>query len=144
MAATTTDHLDLQRFVTAQHEVYAGVAAELQQGLKKTHWMWFVFPQMQGLGRSAMAQRYAISSLQEAQAYLAHPVLGTRLRECVKLVNAVQGRSIGEILGHPDYLKFQSSMTLFARATRDNQQFMLALKKYFDGQEDAQTLELIA
>lgn len=102
--------------------------------------MWFVFPQIDGLGASAMAQRYAIGSLEEARAYLAHPVLGPRLRECTALVNAVEGRSIDRIFGYPDTLKFRSCMTLFAHATEDNAVFRTALDRYFGGEEDAATL----
>lgn len=103
--------------------------------------MWFVFPQIQGLGHSPMAQRFAIASLAEAEAYLRHPVLGPRLRECTRLVNQAKGRSIEDIFGYPDYLKFHSSMTLFAHATGDGQVFLDALRQYFDGQEDRLTLE---
>ena len=117
------------------------VLAELRAGRKTSHWMWFVFPQIQGLGHSPMAQRYAIASRVEAEAYLDHPILGPRLRECTRLVTAVAGRSIEEILGHPDDLKFRSSMTLFAHATADNQIFRDALVKYFGGAEDPRTLE---
>ena len=130
----------LQRFLDAQDPVFDTVRAELERGRKASHWMWFVFPQIAGLGHSAMARRYAIASLAEAQAYLAHPVLGPRLRTCAGLVNAVQGRSIGEILGHPDDLKFQSCMTLFRLAAPDDDVFRHALDKYFGGQEDAATL----
>lgn len=115
--------------------------AELRAGHKGSHWMWFVFPQIQGLGHSPTAQRFAISSLAEAEAYLRHPVLGPRLRECTQLVSAVEGRSIEEIFGHPDYLKFRSSMTLFAHATDEDQVFSDALRKYFGGEYDPLTLE---
>ncbi len=131
----------LSRFAEAQDPVIDRVLAELRAGHKTSHWMWFVFPQLEGLGHSPMAQRFAISSRAEAEAYLAHPVLGPRLRECTRLVNEVQGRSVEEIFGHPDYLKFRSSMTLFARATEDNQVFLEALRKYFGGEEDPRTLE---
>lgn len=107
------ERFDLQRFIDAQAPVYAQVLAELRAGRKASHWMWFVFPQLAGLGRSAMAQRYAISGRDEALAYLAHPLLGARLRECTMLVTAVPGRSLLEILGTPDDLKFRSCMTLF-------------------------------
>jgi uncharacterized protein (DUF1810 family) len=137
------DPFDLQRFVDAQDRVYAQVVDELRAGHKRSHWMWFVFPQIEGLGESAMAQRYAISSLTEAQAYLGHPVLGERLREATRLVNLVEGRSIKEIFGYPDYLKFRSSITLFMQATEDNTVFVEALRKYFDGEPDPQTLQRI-
>ncbi|HXS20323.1 MAG TPA: DUF1810 domain-containing protein [Steroidobacteraceae bacterium] len=131
----------LERFVQAQDPVIDRVLAELSAGHKASHWMWFVFPQIQGLGRSPTAQRFAISSRAEAEAYLRHVVLGARLRECTRLVNAVDGRSVEEIFGHPDYLKFRSSMTLFAHAAADNQIFLDALRKYFGGEEDPLTVE---
>ena len=127
------DPYDLQRFVTAQDPIFEQVRTELRAGRKRTHWMWFVFPQLQGLGHSPMAQKYAISSLEEAAAYLAHPTLGARLRECTDLVNHIKDRSIEQIFGYPDDLKFRSCMTLFADATPDNQVFKDALKKYYPG-----------
>ncbi len=138
---TTPDPYDLQRFVDAQRGVYAQAEAELRAGRKESHWMWYVFPQIQGLGRSSMSQRYAISSLKEAKAYLDHPILGPRLRECTRLVTAVQNRSIEDVFGYPDGLKFRSSMTLFARAADDNQIFTQALSKYFRSEVDARTEE---
>jgi len=120
--------------------VIDSVRGELARGRKASHWMWFVFPQISGLGRSAMAQRYAIASLADAQAYAAHPVLGARLREMTALVLAVEGRSAHEIFGTPDDLKFHSAMTLFARAAPDEPIFRDALEKYFGGREDAATL----
>ena len=135
-----SDPYDLQRFIEAQDPVFDRVCAELRQGLKASHWMWFVFPQLAGLGRSPMAERYAISSLPEARAYLAHPVLGPRLRRCAALVNAVQGRSIRDILGAPDDLKFRSCMTLFAHAAEDGVVFRAALDRSFAGEEDPATL----
>jgi len=132
---------DLQRFVDAQDPVYDRVCAELRRGRKSSHWMWFVFPQLAGLGHSEMARRFALASLAEAAAYLHHPTLGPRLRECTRLVNGVEGRTIGQILGSPDDLKFRSSMTLFARATADNRDFVDALRKYFAGEPDPLTLE---
>ena len=134
---------DLERFVRAQSAVYEDVLAELRAGRKRSHWMWFVFPQIAGLGHSEMARRYAIGSLDEAKAYLSHPVLGSRLRECTRLVNAVQERSLEEIFGSPDDLKFRSSMTLFARAAGDGGVFEAALEKYFRGQPDGETLSRI-
>ncbi|UTD27354.1 DUF1810 domain-containing protein [Bradyrhizobium sp. WD16] len=131
---------DLQRFVSAQDGVYPAVQAELRAGRKRSHWMWFIFPQIAGLGFSAVAQRYAIASLAEASAYLAHPVLGERLRECTRLVLAVQERSINAIFGSPDDMKFHSCMTLFAQAAPDESLFKDALKKYFDGAPDTATL----
>jgi uncharacterized protein (DUF1810 family) len=135
--------LDLQRFVDAQAPVYDRVRAELRGGRKASHWMWFVFPQLAGLGRSATAQHYAIASLDEARAYLRHPVLGPRLVECTRLVNAVAGRSAREILGGPDDLKFRSSMTLFSRADPAELVFGEALKKFFGGVPDPRTLEIL-
>jgi uncharacterized protein (DUF1810 family) len=136
----TSDRFDLNRFVEAQAPVYATVVDELYAGRKRSHWMWFVFPQLRGLGGSPMAARYAISSLDEAGEYLRHAVLGSRLHECARLVNAVQGRSAAEIFGSPDDLKLRSSMTLFARATDDNHDFVAVLDKYYDGQPDELTL----
>ena len=135
----TPDPFELDRFVVAQAPVYGAVTAELSAGRKTTHWMWFVFPQIEGLGLSAMAQRYAIGSLAEAQAYLAHPVLGRRLRDCTALVNAVEGRPIRAILGSPDDLKFRSCMTLFAEAAEEPV-FRQALDRYFAGAPDPETL----
>lgn len=132
---------DLERFVQAQEPVIGQVLQELRAGRKASHWMWFVFPQLQGLGRSPMARRFAIASRAEAQAYLAHPVLGPRLRECTRLVNAVEGRGIEAILGYPDHLKFRSCMTLFAQASADDRVFTDALRKYFAGEYDPLTLE---
>jgi len=131
----------LERFVQAQEPVIAQVLAELRAGRKTSHWIWFVFPQIQGLGISATAQHFALASRLEAEAYLRHPVLGPRLRQCTALVNAVEGRGIDEIFGYPDNLKFRSSMTLFAHAAADNQVFMDALRKYFGGEYDPLTLD---
>ena len=132
---------DLQRFVDAQAPVYDQVRAELAGGRKRTHWMWFVFPQIQGLGRSAMAQRYAIDSREEAAAYLTHPVLGTRLRECAALVLAAPGPAIDDILGPPDDLKFKSCMTLFdAVAPAGETLFGQCLQRFFGGERDPATL----
>ena len=140
MTAPPADPYDLQRFVDAQAPVYGRVVEELTRGRKESHWMWFIFPQIAGLGYSFMAQRYAIRSLDEARAYLAHPVLGARLRQCTALVIRIEGRAIGDILGNPDDLKFRSSMTLFARAAPDEPVFAEALAKYFAGEGDAATL----
>lgn len=137
------DPFDLQRFVAAQADAYDRVRSELQDGRKASHWMWFVFPQLRGLGHSAMATRYGIASLDEARAYLRHPVLGPRLRECTRLLLRVEGRSIPQILGSPDDLKFRSCMTLFQRAEPGEALFADALRKYFDGAPDARTLELL-
>ena len=135
----------LQRFVDAQAPVYAQVLTELRAGCKRTHWIWFIFPQLAGLGSSAMAEKYAISALPEARAYLAHDLLGPRLRDCTDLVNRVQGRSIEEIFGWPDNLKVCSSMTLFAAAATAGDDGFRALRdRYYGGAEDAQTLRLLA
>jgi uncharacterized protein (DUF1810 family) len=130
---------DLNRFVEAQSTIYSRVVAELAAGRKQSHWMWFVFPQIEGLGFSAMAQRYAIGSRAEAEAYLAHPVLGPRLIECTQLVLGVTGKTINAILGSPDDLKFRSSMTLFD-AVSDNPIFAQAIEKYYAGEKDPATL----
>jgi uncharacterized protein (DUF1810 family) len=113
------DPFELQRFLDAQAPVYTQVMSELRSGRKRSHWIWFVFPQIAGLGHSAMARRYAIASREEALAYLERPTLGARLRECTQTVCGIQGRSIGEILGSPDDLKFRSSMTLFEAVSGD-------------------------
>ena len=138
---SASDPFDLQRFVDAQARVYSSVLDELRAGRKRSHWIWFIFPQVAGLGSSPTAARYAISSLDEARSYLRHDVLGPRLHECTRLVNAVQGRSIGQIFGSPDDLKVRSSMTLFARATEDNNDFVELLARYYDGEEDPSTLQ---
>ena len=131
---------NLDRFVAAQDPVYSDVLAELRTGHKHTHWMWFIFPQIEGLGSSEMARRYAIGSEDEAAAYLAHPVLGPRLRECARLVATHAGRDIGEIFGSPDDRKFQSSMTLFADVAPDEAVFQSCLDIFFDGEADAATM----
>ena len=141
MTSNLPDTFDLQRFVNAQNPVYEDVCAELRNGRKRGHWIWFIFPQLQGLGHSAMAAAFGISSRQEAEAYLAHAILGPRLKECTRLVNLVESRAIGKIFGYPDDLKFRSSMTLFATVASDNQVFKDALEKYFGGEPDPLTLE---
>ena len=138
-----SDPFDLDRFVQAQAPVYAKVVAELSAGRKQGHWMWFIFPQIAGLGFSAMSQRYAIASRREAEAYLAHAVLGPRLIACTKLVLAVEGRTIHAILGAPDDAKFRSSMTLFASVS-DNPVFAAALDRYFAGRRDDATCGILA
>jgi len=138
------DRFHLQRFVDAQQPVYTAVLGELRAGRKRSHWMWFIFPQISGLGHSATAQTFAVSSLAEALAYLAHPTLGPRLRECAALVAAVEGRSIDEIFGHPDDLKFHSSMTLFAEAAPREPIFATCLQKCFGGQRDPRTLAILS
>lgn len=138
--ASESDPFDLQRFLDAQARVYHTVLDELRAGRKRSHWIWFVFPQLSGLGSSPTAARYAISSLDEARAYLAHDVLGLRLRECARLLHQVEGRSITQIVGSPDDLKVRSSMTLFAHATGDNRDFLAVLVKYYGGAEDPLTV----
>ena len=135
------DPFDLRRFVDAQDRVYDTVVAELRNGAKRSHWIWFVFPQLRGLGHSATAQHYGISSLDEARVYLAHPVLGPRLRECTRLVAAIDGRSVDQIFGWPDNLKVRSSMTLFAHATDDNAEFRAVLDKFYAGEDDPATVD---
>jgi uncharacterized protein (DUF1810 family) len=137
----TSDPHNLQRFLDAQHPIYGQVRDELQAGQKESHWMWFIFPQIKGLGTSGTAQKYAIEGIEVARAYLDHPLLGFRLRECTQLVIAVRDRSIEDIFGYPDHLKFHSSMTLFAHVATADEVFAIALNKYFDGKDDCKTLE---
>lgn len=134
------DPFDLERFVKAQDRVYAQALSELRRGQKTSHWMWFVFPQIEGLGSSPTARLYAISSLDEARAYLAHPVLGSRLRECCANLEAVNGQTAHQIFGYPDVLKLQSSMTLFARASEGEAIFSRILDKFYAGETDPRTL----
>ncbi len=138
-----SDPYDLQRFVDAQASVYANVVAELRAGRKRSHWMWFIFPQIAGLGFSAMAQRFAIASREEAIAYLAHAVLGPRLVECTRLVLEVHAKSIHDILGSPDDLKFRSSMTLFDAISQDGL-FRQAIAQYYADGADQATLDILA
>jgi uncharacterized protein (DUF1810 family) len=138
------DPFDLDRFVMAQAPVYDMALAELIGGKKLSHWMWFVFPQLRGLGRSVTAQQFGIDTLDEARAYLAHPVLGVRLRECVNAVLDCGETSLHEIFGSPDDMKFCSSMTLFAIAAKaDGEIFDMALSKFCGGTKDQQTLALL-
>jgi len=134
------DRFHLQRFVDAQQPVYDTVLSELHDGRKRSHWMWFIFPQISGLGHSVTSQTFALSSLAEAAAYLAHPKLGPRLRECAALVASIEGRSVDEIFDYPDDLKFRSSMTLFAHVAPREPVFAACLEKYFGGQRDPRTL----
>ncbi|MEP6506335.1 MAG: DUF1810 domain-containing protein [Betaproteobacteria bacterium] len=138
------DSFDLQRFVDAQAPQLSAVQAELAAGRKRTHWMWFVFPQLRELGRSQMARRYGLRSRADAAAYLAHPTLGPRLRDCVELVLAVDGRSAHDIFGSPDDLKLRSCLTLFREVDDAGGVFARALDKVFDGVPDAATLQLLA
>jgi uncharacterized protein (DUF1810 family) len=137
------DVFDLQRFVEAQSGVFEEACAELQRGLKTGHWMWFIFPQIAGLGFSAMSERYAIRSLDEARAYLKHEKLGPRLREVCRIVNGIEGRTAYQIFGSPDDMKLRSSATLFAHATEENAEFVEIIRKYFGGEWDGRTLELL-
>src|SRR5690606_8752932 len=134
------DPFDLQRFVDAQRTTFAQARAELLAGRKESHWMWFIFPQLEGLGRSETAQYYAIRSLDEARAYLEHPILGPRLVECTEIVNRIEGKSAYDIIGTPDDLKFRSSMTLFAQVALNQPVFEQALAKYFDSVPDPLTI----
>ena len=138
------DPFSLKRFVDAQSRVIDQVCSELQAGRKCSHCMWYIFPQISGLGSSAMAREFAISSLTEAAAYLDHPVLGPRLRTCTERVNAIEGRSIEEVFGYPDHLKFHSSMTLFARAAPNEPAFQAALQKFFAAKLDQLTLDRLS
>jgi uncharacterized protein (DUF1810 family) len=137
------DPFDLRRFVDAQQDTHAQAVHELAAGRKASHWMWFVFPQLRGLGHSPMATRFGIASLDEAHAYLAHPLLGPRLEECVRLALRIEGRPIADILGPPDDIKFRSCLTLFEAAAPEPGIFTEALRKYFDGVRDARTLQLL-
>ncbi len=141
-----TDPHRLERFTDAQDAggTYERAVAELRAGRKRSHWMWFVFPQIAGLGRSAMSQRYAITSLDEARAYVAHPVLGARLRECASILAASDASSARDILGNTDAMKLHSSMTLFARAAPDDVVFQHVLNRFFGGRADSQTLRGIS
>lgn len=141
MFRSVPDPYHLERFVEAQDPVFERVCSELRRGTKESHWMWFIFPQIQGLGFSPTAKKFAISSRGEAGAYLNHPILGPRLKECTRLVLLLDGLSIRDIFGHPDHRKFHSCMTLFAPVSSDSQLFKDALQKYFNGEPDRATLE---
>ncbi|HZZ61676.1 MAG TPA: DUF1810 domain-containing protein [Roseiarcus sp.] len=138
------DSYDLERFVSAQRPLYPRVLRELRASAKESHWMWFVFPQIAGLGRSPTSVRYAIASLDEAKAYLAHPVLGSRLRECARLVLETEGRTARDIFGSVDEMKFRSSVTLFMKAAPDETLFAECLQKFFGGEADPATLDILA
>ena len=138
------DPFDLARFVAAQRDAYDVALAEIRAGRKRSHWMWFVFPQLAGLGHSSMSRRYAIRGIDEARGYLAHPMLGARLLECAEALLAVSGRSAHEIFGDPDDLKLRSSMTLFAIAAAPGSAFARVLERYFSGEPDPRTLGLLA
>ena len=134
---------EFEHFVQAQSAVYDQVRSELARGRKRSHWMWFIFPQVKGLGYSSMSRKYSVDSLDQAQRYLAHGVLGPRLAECTDLVLQVQGRTASEIFGYPDDLKFRSSLTLFAICSPPKSVFARALDKYFSGEPDPKTLQLL-
>lgn len=136
--------MDLARFIEAQDGVYGQALAELRRGRKQSHWMWFVFPQLVGLGHSAMSQRYGITGIDEARAYLAHEVLGLRLEECMEAALGIEGKTATEIFGRPDDLKLQSCATLFAMITPPGSVFDRLLAKYYDGARDERTLRLLA
>lgn len=133
----------LQRFVEAQKNIYENVVNELKKGGKGSCWMWFVFPQVAGLGRTPTAEKYSIKSVEEARSYISHPVLGPRLHECTQLVVNIDGRTANQIFGFPDDLKFRSSMTLFKHIAEDNQIFLDAIAKYYDGKEDDLTIKVL-
>jgi uncharacterized protein (DUF1810 family) len=136
------DPYNLKRFVEAQRGTFEQACAELRRGRKTGHWIWFIFPQIAGLGFSEMSQRYAIGSLAEARAYLEHPVLGPRLREICRIVNGIEGKTAYEVFGSPDDMKLRSSMTLFAKATEENAVFVEVIRKYFGGEWDERTVKL--
>lgn len=144
MAASGHSMTDLKRFLDAQEDTYSDALAELKAGKKRTHWMWFVFPQVTGLGNSPMAVRYAINSRKEAQDYLGHPLLGSRLRECAEALLSVQGKTANEIMGFPDDLKLKSSMTLFAALSNTDPVFRQVLERYYQGEQDEKTLQILA
>ena len=141
MSGTTDDYYNLYRFVEAQTSVYDQVCSEIREGFKMTHWMWFIFPQLEGVSSSSTSRKFAIFCLEEAVAYIEHRILGPRLRQCTELINATSGRTIKRILGHTDSLKLQSCMTLFAKATNDSQVFEDALQKFYEGHQDQLTLD---
>ncbi len=142
-ANASDDPYDLKRFITAQEGVYDRALVELREGLKRSHWMWFIFPQIEGLGFSSTSRHYSIKSLEEARQYLAHPVLGVRLLACAEAVLAVQGRSASEIFGYPDDMKLQSSMTLFELVSGTGSVFARVLDKYYQGKRDTRTLQIV-
>lgn len=140
---TNHETFDLERFVRAQEDTFQDALSELKRGRKSTHWMWFIFPQFKGLGFSSTSIRYSIKSLDEAKAYLRHPILGQRLIECAEAVLAIEGKTVSEILGYPDDLKLKSSMTLFEKAAGEDSLFSRILDKYFRGERDSHTLNLL-
>ena len=141
---SVSEPFDLDRFVEAQEGVYAQVLAELRRGRKESHWIWFIFPQLRGLGVSAMSQTYGLAGLEEARAFAAHPVLGPRLRECCALLLQAPGNDALAILGSPDDLKFRSCVTLFGLAAPEEPLFAQCLRKFYGGTPDLRTVELCA
>lgn len=139
-----TDPFNLDRFLSAQQNVYSTVKSELRRGVKRSHWMWFIFPQVKGLGFSPTATEFGISGIEEAQAYLQHPILGARLEECTNLVLHIQGSTLDQIFGFPDNLKFRSSMTLFAVAAEDGNVFNRVLDRFCDGHRDLRTTQILS
>jgi uncharacterized protein (DUF1810 family) len=137
------DPYSLSRFINAQETIYESVLAELRSGQKRSHWMWFIFPQIEGLGHSPTSKYYAIKSLDEAREYLNHPILGSRLVECAEIILGIEGRTASEIFGFPDDLKLRSCMTLFSCAAEADSMFDRVLEKYFDGKQDNETLKLL-
>jgi len=142
-ASDRSDPYDLNRFISAQQGLYDRALVELQDGLKRSHWMWYIFPQIDGLGHSPTTRHYSIKSLEEAQQYLAHPVLGARLVECAEAILAVQGQTASDIFGHPDDWKLQSSMTLFELVSNPRSIFEQVLDKYYEGKRDSKTLQIV-
>jgi uncharacterized protein (DUF1810 family) len=138
-----TEEYDLHRFLKAQENVYETVLRELRSGQKRTHWMWFIFPQLEGLGSSPTARFYSIKSRGEAEAYLDHSTLGNRLRECVAILLSIEGRTASQVFGYPDDAKLKSSMTLFDVVSRGENPFAAVLEKYFEGERDKATIELL-
>ena len=137
------DPFDLQRFLKAQERIYDQALSELKTGEKRSHWMWYIFPQIDGLGFSSTTKHYSIKSMEEARAYLDHPVLGKRLIECTETVLAISGKSVSRIFGYPDDLKFKSSMTLFAEVTGSDSSFGRAIEQFYNGRRDEKTLALL-
>jgi uncharacterized protein (DUF1810 family) len=144
LSSVSDDPYQLERFVSAQRGTYEVALAELRRGAKRSHWIWFIFPQVAGLGSSTMAARYAIKSRREAKAYLAHPILGARLMDCANALLQIAGKTVEEIMGHPDNLKLRSSMTLFAAISPPDSPFGAVLDRYFSGEIDFRTIEYLA
>jgi uncharacterized protein (DUF1810 family) len=142
-ASGRDDPFDLNRFISAQAEIYERVLSELRSGRKRSHWMWYIFPQIEGLGQSSTTRYYSIKSIEEARAYLDHPVLGPRLVQCAEAVLAIEGRMVSDIFGYPDDMKLKSSMTLFSSVAGPDSVFLSVLDKYFQGERDIRTIQLL-